>query len=60
MLFDVMSDADMDYIIDIGPEGGSKGGKIIAVGNPEEVAKNAEVSGSYTGKFLKKELKISK
>ncbi|MDQ0215937.1 excinuclease ABC subunit A [Oikeobacillus pervagus] len=40
-----------DYIIDLGPEGGDKGGKIIAVGTPEEVA---EVKGSYTGKYLKK------
>jgi excinuclease ABC subunit A len=42
-----------DYIIDMGPEGGSGGGKIIAKGTPEEVAK---VKGSYTGKYLKKYL----
>ena len=40
-----------DYIIDLGPEGGDKGGKIVATGTPEEVSK---VEGSYTGKFLKK------
>ena len=40
-----------DYIIDLGPEGGDKGGKIAATGTPEEVSK---VEGSYTGKFLKK------
>ncbi|MGA3600079.1 excinuclease ABC subunit UvrA [Lysinibacillus agricola] len=39
-----------DYIIDLGPEGGDKGGQIVATGTPEEVA---EVSGSYTGKYLK-------
>ncbi len=39
-----------DYLIDLGPEGGDKGGTIIATGTPEEVA---EVSGSYTGKYLK-------
>jgi excinuclease ABC subunit A len=42
-----------DYIIDLGPEGGAKGGQIIAKGTPEEVAKNP---ASYTGKFLKPEL----
>jgi excinuclease ABC subunit A len=42
-----------DYLIDLGPEGGDKGGELIAVGTPEEVAK---VKGSYTGKFLAKEL----
>ena len=40
-----------DYIIDLGPEGGDKGGKIIAAGTPKEVSK---VEGSYTGMFLKK------
>lgn len=42
-----------DHIIDVGPEGGKNGGKIIAEGTPEEVAKNKK---SLTGKFLKKEL----
>lgn len=45
-----------DYIIDIGKEGGTNGGKIVATGTPEQVAK---IKGSYTGEFLKKEL-ISK
>ena len=40
-----------DYIIDLGPEGGDKGGKIVATGTPKEVSK---VEGSYTGMFLKK------
>ena len=39
-----------DYIVDMGPEGGVKGGKIIAEGKPEEICK---INGSYTGKFLK-------
>ena len=43
-----------DYIIDLGPDGGSGGGKIVATGTPEEVAK---VKGSYTGEFLAKILK---
>ncbi len=43
-----------DYIIDLGPEGGDKGGQIIAKGTPEQVAKAA---GSYTGQYLKKLLK---
>ena len=42
-----------DYIIDVGPEGGHKGGKIIATGTPEE---NVKVKKSYTGQFLKKYL----
>ncbi len=45
-----------DYIIDMGPEGGSGGGKIIAVGTPEELAENYKQTGSYTGEFLAKEL----
>ena len=39
-----------DYIIDMGPEGGDEGGKVIARGTPEEIVK---VKGSYTGEFLK-------
>lgn len=42
-----------DYIIDIGPEGGKKGGMIIAEGTPEEICNNKK---SYTAQFLKKEL----
>ena len=43
-----------DYIIDLGPEGGDKGGTIVATGTPEEIA---EVDKSYTGKYLKKILR---
>ncbi len=43
----------VDYIIDIGPEGGKKGGKILAKGTPEEIINNKK---SFTAKFLKKEL----
>lgn len=39
-----------DHIIDLGPEGGDKGGEIVAVGTPEKICKNEQ---SYTGKFLK-------
>ncbi|MBX9714147.1 MAG: hypothetical protein K2X58_10330, partial [Pseudomonadaceae bacterium] len=39
-----------DWLVDLGPEGGSKGGQIIAVGTPEEVA---EMPQSHTGYFLK-------
>ena len=38
-----------DWIVDMGPEGGSGGGQVVAEGTPEEVAK---VAGSYTGQFL--------
>lgn len=43
----------VDYVIDIGPEGGRNGGKIVCTGTPEEIAKHPK---SLTGKFLKKEL----
>ncbi len=43
-----------DWIIDLGPEGGTKGGKIVALGSPEDVAKK---SGTFTGEYLKKVLK---
>ena len=42
-----------DHIIDLGPEGGEGGGRIVAEGTPEEVA---EVEGSYTGKYLRSKL----
>lgn len=44
----------VDYIIDLGPEGGDKGGTIVAMGTPEEIV---SVQNSYTGKYLKKYLK---
>jgi excinuclease ABC subunit A len=43
-----------DWVIDLGPEGGDKGGEVIAVGRPEDVAKNER---SYTGQYLKQVLK---
>ena len=49
-----------DYIIDMGPEGGSGGGLIIAEGTPEELAKNHKKTLSYTGKYLEKELALHK
>ena len=49
---DVIKSAD--YIIDLGPEGGSGGGEIVAVGTPEQVAQNEK---SFTGQYLKKMLK---
>ena len=45
-----------DWIIDMGPEGGNKGGTVVCCGSPEEVAQHAE---SYTGRYLKKVLKVS-
>jgi excinuclease ABC subunit A len=44
-----------DYIIDVGPEGGSCGGQIVAKGTPEEIIKNKK---SYTARYLKEELAI--
>ena len=45
-----------DWVVDLGPEGGDKGGRIIATGSPEEVARN---KASFTGQYLKKILKRS-
>lgn len=49
-----------DYIIDMGPEGGNRGGKIVDIGTPSHVAKNHKKSGSYTGTYLAKELALNK
>ncbi len=46
--------ASADHVIDLGPEGGDEGGKIIACGTPEQVART---DGSWTGKYLKRALK---
>ena len=46
-----------DHIIDLGPEGGDKGGTLVCCGTPEEVA---ACPGSYTGKYLKKYLGLEK
>ncbi len=51
---DVIKSAD--YIVDLGPEGGQKGGRLIASGSPEQVAKN---TASYTGQYLAGKLGIS-
>jgi len=51
---DVIKSAD--WLIDMGPEGGDRGGKIIATGTPEQVARNSQ---SYTGKFLAKVLQAN-
>ena len=44
-----------DHIIDLGPEGGSKGGTILVSGTPDDLIKNKQ---SLTGKFLKKEMEL--
>jgi excinuclease ABC subunit A len=46
-----------DYIIDLGPEGGEKGGEVVAMGTPEEVVK---IKKSFTGSYLKEKLKAHK
>jgi excinuclease ABC subunit A len=45
-----------DYIIDIGPEGGTGGGKVVATGTPETVARSEK---SHTGRYLKKVLEAA-
>jgi excinuclease ABC subunit A len=44
-----------DHLIDLGPEGGDRGGEVVATGTPEQVA---EVPGSYTGQYLRPLLDI--
>ena len=51
---DVIKSAD--WIIDLGPEGGVDGGRVLALGTPEEISRNQD---SYTGQFLKQTLKTS-
>jgi excinuclease ABC subunit A len=46
-----------DWIIDLGPEGGSEGGRLVAMGRPEEIV---EVAESYTGQWLKPILEKSR
>jgi excinuclease ABC subunit A len=46
-----------DWIVDLGPEGGDRGGRIVAVGTPEDVARTA---GSYTGEYLRPYLRLGK
>ena len=46
-----------DYIVDVGPEGGDGGGKVVCSGTPEQIAQNKE---SHTGKFIKRTLKKEK
>ena len=45
--------AEADWVIDLGPEGGAGGGRIVAAGTPEEIARN---NRSHTGRFLRKVL----
>ncbi|MBR3289505.1 MAG: excinuclease ABC subunit UvrA, partial [Clostridia bacterium] len=52
---DVIKSAD--YVLDLGPEGGDRGGEVVAAGTPEEVAENPR---SYTGQYLKRELGMKK
>ncbi len=49
-----------DWVIDMGPEGGSGGGLIIAEGSPEELVASHKKTGSYTGKYLQAELALHK
>jgi excinuclease ABC subunit A len=49
-----------DWVIDMGPEGGSGGGLVIAEGSPEDLAQNYKQTGSYTGEYLEAELLLHK
>ena len=46
--------ARADWVIDLGPEGGDRGGRIVAEGTPEQIA---DVPESYTGQYLRKQIK---
>jgi excinuclease ABC subunit A len=48
--------ANADWIIDLGPEGGERGGEIVVAGKPDEIARKENIS--YTGKYLKSKLVI--
>jgi len=52
--------AQADWIIDLGPDGGNKGGQIIDTGTPEHISSNWEKSGSWTGKYIKDLLESKK
>lgn len=52
--------AQADWLIDLGPEGGTRGGNIVDAGTPEHIASAWEKTGSYTGKFLLETLKKGK
>jgi excinuclease ABC subunit A len=47
--------ASADWIVDLGPEGGEAGGRIVAAGTPEQISENAN---SYTGKYLKPKMAV--
>jgi excinuclease ABC subunit A len=47
--------ASADWLVDLGPEGGQQGGRVVAEGSPEQVVENAS---SYTGRYLKHKLAI--
>ena len=52
--------AQADWIIDLGPEGGNRGGQIVDAGTPEHIAENYENSGSWTGKYVRETLDSKK
>lgn len=52
--------AQADYIIDLGPDGGTKGGQVVDFGTPEELAERYQKTGSWTGKYIEQSLKALK